>query len=113
MRRNKDNILISVIIPTYFASPKVVTIALDSVRKQTVSKDKYEIVIVHNGEESDTVEMQEIGKRYKAKFIEVYGKLPQVCNQVNAGARIAKGKYILILYSESIDINYHQILINL
>lgn len=97
MRRKKDNILISIIIPTYFASPKIATIALDSVRKQTVSKNKYEIIIAHNGKESDTAEMREIGKRYNAKLIKVNGKPPQVCKQINAGARIAKGKYILIL----------------
>ncbi len=97
MSLKNDNILISIIIPTYFASPKVATIALDSVRKQTISKDKYEIIIVHNGGKSDTAEMREIGRKYNAKFIEVYGMLPQVCNQINAGAKIAKGKYILIL----------------
>ncbi|MEK7502681.1 MAG: glycosyltransferase family 2 protein [Patescibacteria group bacterium] len=94
----KDKILVSIIIPTYQNSLNLIDIPLESIYKQTCSKNLYEVIISNNYWAKGFLLKKKIQKfKINTKFIEVYGKPPQVCNQVNVGAKAAKGKYILIL----------------
>lgn len=84
-------LIISIIIPTYYKSKENLERALKSIVNQKCPKDYYEIVVVDN---RGTKEVKEIAKRYGARFIEIDNEPPQVCVQRNEGAKISKGKYI-------------------
>ncbi len=86
--------IVSIIIPTYHASYNILEIALKSIDIQTCLKSLYEVIIAdNNGGEK----VRKLAKKYGAKVIEVGGNPPQTCNQVNLGAKIARGSYIFIL----------------
>lgn len=86
--------VISIIIPTYSQSKDTLEVPLKSIEKQNCPKDNYEVIIAdNNGGEG----VKSLVKKYGVKFIEVDGKPPQVCRQVNIGAGKAKGEYIFVL----------------
>lgn len=86
--------IVSIIIPTYYASLYILEIALKSIANQTCSKSFYEVIIAdNNGGEG----VKRLAKKYGTQVIEVVGKPPQTCNQVNLGAKNAKGSYLFIL----------------
>jgi len=86
--------IISIIIPTYCASINILEVALKSIANQTCSKSFYEVIIADNNGGQD---LRRLVKKYGALVIEVKGKPPQTCNQVNLGAKNSKGDYIFIL----------------
>ncbi len=97
---NRKNILLSVIIATY-NSEKTLTKVLDSVQSQTLSSEKFEILIVDGGSSDSTLN---IAKDHKCKIFKntetnpVAGKL--------LGYQKAQGKYIMYLdHDELIDKN--------
>lgn len=92
----KNKPLISIIIPTYRASVNLIEIPLKSIRKQTCTRNDYEIIVVNNHWEKSNL-IKQFADNYGAKFFEVYGRPSQACVQVNYGAKVANGKYILIL----------------
>ena len=83
--------IVSIIIAT-FNSEKVLPMVLNSVKQQTFSKDKIEILIVDGGSNDQTLK---IAKRFGCKIINnprtepVYGKF--------LGYLAAKGQYIMYL----------------
>lgn len=85
--------VISVVIATYNKSFKSLEIPLKSLAKQKCPKGLYEVIIVDNrgGER-----VKFLAKQYNVKLIEVGGKPSQLCSQINKGAEVARGEYILI-----------------
>lgn len=88
------SLVISIIIPTFSASYNILETALKGIVSQTCSKKIYEVIIADN---NGGAEVKKMVKAYGARMIKVEGKAPQTCNQVNSGAKIAKGDYIFIL----------------
>ena len=87
--------LISVIITTK-NEEKHISRCLESVKEQSYSQDKIEIIVVDNNSIDNT---KEIAKQYTNKIYD-YG--PERSAQRNLGAREAKGKYILYLDADMI-----------
>lgn len=86
--------VVSIIVPTYYQSKEVVAVTLKSIFNQQFPKGYYEVIIAdNNGGE----EIRILSKQYGATIIEVSGDPPQVCKQVNLGAKSAKGEYIFVL----------------
>lgn len=86
--------IISIVIPTYRQSKAILGIPLESIANQRCPKEYYEVVISDN-EGGESIKL--LAKQYGAKIIEVDGKPPQVCRQVNLGAREGRGDYIFVL----------------
>lgn len=84
---------ISIIIPTY-NSEKVVGLCLKAAKSQNYPKEKFEIIIVDNCSQDNTIE---ISKPWDAKVFFCEGIPPQVCVQRNIGAEKASGKYLVFL----------------
>lgn len=91
--KSKKEIIVSVIIPT-FNSGWIIKTALRGLKNQSCSRDVFEIIVVDNKSQDDTIE---IVKSYGGRVISVNGKAPQVCKQRNIGIKHALGKYVLIL----------------
>lgn len=87
----KDNILVSVIIPTR-NSARTLDKCLTSVKNQTYKN--IEIIVVDNNSTDDTVK---IAKKYTDK---VYTKGPERSAQRNFGVKKSKGSYVLIIDSD-------------
>lgn len=85
---------VSIIIPTYWASSNIVEPTLESIVSQTCPKNFYEIIMADN---NGGAAIRSLAGRYEAKILDIKGKPPQTCNQVNQGAKYAKGSYIFIL----------------
>lgn len=88
------NPIVSIVIPTYHASKYILEVALKSIEKQTAHKTCFEVVIADN---NGGIELKTLAEKYRAKIIEINGQPPQTCNQVNQGAKVARGEYIFIL----------------
>lgn len=90
MQEQSDNkIIVSVIITTKEESDNISN-CLESVIQQNYPKEKMEIIVVDNSSLDRTIE---IAKRYTDK---VYTFGPNRSAQLNFGANIAKGKYVLL-----------------
>lgn len=88
--------IISIIIPVYYGSVGIIKIPLESIIKQTCSKDSYEIILVDNtGPQTEYI--KKIANKYHAKVINISGKPSQACVQVNTGVKKARGMYVMIL----------------
>jgi|SRR3989344_3781353 len=88
------NPIVSIIIPTYYKSKDLLEIPLKSISEQNCSKIYYETIIADNkGGEP----VRQLAKKYGAKIIDVDGNPPQSCRQVNLGAKISNGEYLLLL----------------
>lgn len=86
--------VVSIIIPTYYKSVQTLAIPLKSIADQRCPKDVFEVIIVDNyGGEI----IRSLARRNKARFTEVKGEPSQLCHQINTGAKIARGRYILLL----------------
>ncbi|OGE33584.1 hypothetical protein A3D83_01275 [Candidatus Daviesbacteria bacterium RIFCSPHIGHO2_02_FULL_41_10] len=83
--------VISIIIPTYRKSDETLEMSFKSIVNQSCPKNYYEIIVADN---RGTQKIKELAKQYGAKFIEVKGDSPQVCNQRNIGSKLSKGSYI-------------------
>lgn len=89
---------VSIIIPTY-KGEKVIRKCLDSLSKQTLSKDKFEVIIVINGEKDTT---ESIVKSYiedydmKNIYI-VFSPIASASSSRNLGIQKATKKYITFL----------------
>jgi glycosyltransferase involved in cell wall biosynthesis len=84
----RNNHFFSIIVPT-LNSGKFLPTLLKSIKKQKYRE--YEVLVVDNGSTDGT---KKIANDFKAKFITVKGKSPQVCVQRNVGAKNAKGDYL-------------------
>lgn len=89
-----SNLVVSIVIPTYYKSRDVLETALKSIVDQTCPRNLYEIIIADNNGGNP---IKKLAKKYKARLVQTKGDPPQTCHQVNLGARHAHGKYILIL----------------
>jgi len=87
-------IIVSIIIPTYHASKNILEAALKSIADQSSPKGLYEVILADN---NGGPEIKSLAKKYGLKIVEISGNPPQTCNQVNKGAKTAKGEYIFIL----------------
>lgn len=88
------NLVVSIIIPTYYKSSETLEIPLKSIVNQKCPKEFYEVIIADNkGGEV----IKNLAKKYKTRFTEVDGKPSQVCRQINRGAKIARGEYLLLV----------------
>ena len=86
---------ISVVIPSYKGENHIRPI-LNSLEKQTLSKDLFEIIFVVNGEMDSTMEiLTDFAKNNQDMNITLtYTNEAGVCNARNIGKRIAKREYI-------------------
>lgn len=89
----KINPKISIIIPTR-NSQATLQVCLRGITKQVYPKDKIEIIVVDNG---STDETKIIARNFGARVTNINGKPPLVCQQRNAGARMAKGEWLVFL----------------
>lgn len=85
---------ISVIIPTYNGENHIKPL-LESLEKQTLDPNKYEIIFVINGELDSTINLlKDFAERNKEKNIIInYTSTPGASNARNLGLRIAKKEY--------------------
>ncbi len=90
-QQNKDNPLVSVIVPTYNSSTTLRE-CLQSIKEQTYKN--IEIIVVDNNSKDDT---KEIAKQYTTK---VFNKGPERCTQRNYGVEQASGEYVAIIDSD-------------
>ena len=86
---------ISVVIPSYKGENHILPI-LNSLEKQTLSKDLFEIIFVVNGEMDSTMDiLTDFTKSNQDMNIKLtYTNEAGVCNARNIGKRIAKREYI-------------------
>lgn len=85
--------VISVVIPTYCKSGDILEIPLKSLAEQRCPRNYFEVIIAdNNGGER----VKSLAKKYKARIVKVSGKPSQLCRQINKGASVAKGEYILL-----------------
>jgi glycosyltransferase involved in cell wall biosynthesis len=80
---------ISIIIPT-FNSAQVLKTCLESLSNQTVSAEKYEVIVVDDGSADET---KEVVAKYPAKYIYQQNRGPAVAR--NNGVRQAEGEIVL------------------
>lgn len=85
--------VVSIIITTYYKSAETLQISLKSIASQKCSKDLFEIIIADN---RGGKAIASLAKKSKARIIEISGKPSQLCRQINQGASVAKGEYILL-----------------
>lgn len=85
--------IVSVVIATYYKSGDTLEIPLKSLANQKCPKDLYEVIIVDNHGGKG---VKSLAKQYNARLIKVDGKPSQLCSQINKGAEVARGEYILI-----------------
>lgn len=90
------SIIVSFIIPTLNAQAVLET-CLKSIKKQTVSSKKYEIIIADGGSTDNTLK---IAKKYKAKIFKNPLQTAEAGKAV--GVKKAIGKYIALIDSDNI-----------
>ncbi len=90
--------MISVIIPIYNAEQTIVS-ALDSIKNQTFTRKKFEIIIVNDGSTDAGSKVVEnyIEEHPQMNIILLHQKNGGVSNARNTGLKIAKGDYIALL----------------
>ncbi len=84
--------LVSIVIPTY-NSERTLAKCLESIKNQTY--ENIDVIIVDKFSNDRTVE---IGREYGARIFKIGAK--ERCEQMNFGARKAKGEYIYIVGSD-------------
>lgn len=104
---NKENVLISFVIPTYKRAKYLVD-AIESILSQPFDEaTNYEIVIVNNDPESSMIDIIE---RYSGCNVSIYRNemnYGQV-NNINQGILLAKGKYVALLHDDDVLLdNYY------
>lgn len=94
----KDNKKISVIIPMYNAESTIIR-ALNSIKNQTISKEKLEIIIINDGatDNSKTTVQKFIKENPNLTIILLHQENKGVSAARNAGLRIATGDFIALL----------------
>lgn len=97
--------LISIVIATY-NSEKTLSLTLDSIKKQTYSKQKIETLIIDGGSTDRT---KTIAKKYKCKIIP--NPKTDLIFAKQIGFIRAKGKYLIFLDSDELYENPNSILI--
>lgn len=96
----KDNLKISVIVPTYKPDDSLF-VCLNSLEKQTLSIESFEIILVLNGDK-DPYE-QEIQKYIVNSLLVIkyiFTSEKSVSNARNIGINLAKGEYITFIDSD-------------
>ncbi|MFS0614980.1 glycosyltransferase family 2 protein [Lederbergia ruris] len=89
---------ISVVVPTYNTDPKALSRLVDSIDKQTMNKEEYELIFVDDGSTTDIYdklkELEESRTNVLTKRIpnSGWGSKPR-----NIGVNMAQGEYILFL----------------
>ena len=94
MKNNKPKI--SVIIRTY-NSGKFVKKAIDSALRQTLNKELYEILVIDDGSEDNTLD---ILKNYKGKIRLIHQEHLGGTPATNRGILESRGKYVTLLDSD-------------
>lgn len=87
--------LISIVITTKNEEKNIVN-CLESIRRQTYSKDLLEVIVVDNNSSDKT---KEIAGKYTKN---VFNKGPERSSQRNYGMRMARGKYLMYLDADMI-----------
>ena len=90
------NPLISVIIPVK-NNPVGITLLLESLKKQTLSKNQFEIIVVDNGSTDHT---REVIEQFSVKLFTK--KTPGSYSARNLGIKKAKGRYVVFTDSDCI-----------
>lgn len=117
---------LSIIIP-YFNADKWIGRMLDSLLKQDLSQDEYEIIVVDDGSKEDLIVLKNYMQRYSnIRYIRQENAGPATAR--NTGIRAAKGEYIFfcdsddyiaeyvlgrlynIAYEQCLDMLFHQII---
>lgn len=91
--------VLSILIAT-FNSQRTLEKVLDSIRSQTLEKNKYEIIIVDGGSTDHTLS---IAKKYKCRILK--NPMTEPANAKYLGFMQAKGKYILALDHDEVIVN--------
>lgn len=90
----KNQPIISIIIPTYYKSPGIVEIPLESIKNQTCPKDTYEVILADN---LGGIEVKQLAEKYKTKLLSIDGQPSQADRQINLGVKMARGEYVLLV----------------
>lgn len=92
------NPLVSVIVPSYNHS-KYITETIESILSQTY--DNIELIVIDDGSQDDSVKIIE-ELRLHNKFIFINRENKGLCETLNEGIELSKGKYIAICASDDI-----------
>ena len=111
---NSNNILISILIPS-FNEEKTILNILNRISKTIDSSINYEVVIINDGSTDNTLKLLEQNKNLYNQLI-TYEKNYGKGNAIKKGLEVSKGKYIFFqdadLEYDPIDINKFTKLIN-
>lgn len=92
---------ISVIIPTY--SPKeYIHSCLDSLKNQSLSSDRYEVILILNGVKDPYYDTLKTIIEESSNFKLIYTELGNVSNARNVGLTIASGEYITFIDDDDV-----------
>lgn len=90
----------SVIIPTYNRC-EILKKCLDSLSEQTISKDKFEVIVCDDGSQDNTLKLiQEYAAPFNLHCLTQENSGPAKAR--NMGIRVAKGEYLLIMNDDAI-----------
>ena len=92
------NPLVSIIIPSYNHS-KYITETIESILGQTY--DNFELIVIDDGSQDNSIEIIE-KLRLNNKFIFIKRENKGLCETLNEGINLSRGKYIAICASDDI-----------
>lgn len=93
--KKRSNPLVSVIVTTKNEAQNIDS-CLRSIKLQTLSKEKIEIIVVDN---NSTDQTKKIAQKYTGK---IYNQGPERSSQRNFGAKVARGNWLLFLDADMI-----------
>lgn len=94
--RNTDEIIISVVMPTYNSEPTIEK-SLSSIRGQNFEQSRIEIIVVDGGSNDRTLE---IANKYRSIILYNPERLPEAAKLI--GVKAAKGHFLFMIDSDEV-----------
>lgn len=91
--------LLSIVVPTYNVE-KYIANCLESLVKQNIAFDTYEIIIINDGSTDESARLAEIYSDTYSNIHVIHQKNAGLSAARNAGISVAKGKYIYFIDSD-------------